>query len=806
MLSQEQNDYQRLKELFNELQDMSAVGCTTRMQELQRESPQLAEKLVKQLAAASRPLPLLDRTNTATAFPVLDRYTILRELGRGGMGVVWLAERDLGGVTQRVAIKQIACLGIDGDDPQRFERERRILAGLDHPNIAALLDGGTDQHGQAFFATQFIDGERLDKWCEQHAAEARSRMVVLRDITAAVAYAHRNLVVHRDLKPANILVTAQGQAKLLDFGIARALSEDPLTSDGRSQMTVRYAAPEQIAGAGEDTGVGVDIYALGVLMYELLACAPMYRNASSTPALIHAILNEAPSPPSASSSAIAGADADLDAICLRALRKRPMDRYFDAGAMLADLERWHANEPVEARRGERGYHLRSFVRRRWLAIAAGLVAVAGVAYHLVNQQQQLDEVERQRDRAQAVASHFSDLFEEANPADTAAGDVSAVTLLERSVKRLADDASGPAMTRATLLVASAQALGALGRYHAQESSARLALDIAKTIAPPDADLIAAAHAELAGAINRNGDTEKAMLEAEAGLALFEHAVARNGDVRNNLILQTATFAQALGDMPRARAGYENIVALTQNDLGERGMLQNYLAAQINLATMVINSDPLTASNRLQVALRVASRHQLNSPSTLLPLRMYLGTALYHQRRLAGARDVLEKLLVDGEAYYGPDDLWLAMVLISVGMLNVLDGEPKRGDELLAQSHVIVLAQVGPESLRTRSIDANRAIGKVMAGNWVDARHELAASLAWMVANGHGDKPMSQYLRVAQTYIEAQIAPTPDHLAAVVAAGKANASWHTYYAWTSHDWVQWAQAQIAASKSTRASEP
>ena len=791
-------DYQRLKTAFGELIEATPDVRVARLAEFEAESPEFAQRLRQQLASIGKSLPLLDRVAANPAAPVLERYTILRELGRGGMGVVWLAERDVGGISQKVAIKQVAGFGIDRDDPRRFERERRILAGLEHPNIAALLDGGTDSHGQAFFATQFVDGERLDKWCEKHAPDARSRIVLLRDIVSAVAYAHRNLVVHRDLKPANILVTREGQAKLLDFGIARALDDDPLTSDGQSQMTLRYAAPEQVANDGGEKGVSVDIYALGVLMYEMLAQAPMYRDANGTAALIHAILHEIPIAPSKGEGAVRGADADLDAICLRAARKRPTDRYSDAAALLADLDRWLMNAPVEARRGERGYRLRSFVRRRWLAIAASLVAVAGVGYHLITQQQQLAEVERQRDRSQALASHFADLFDEANPREAESGDVSAATLLERSVQRLQNDQSRPALTRAALLVASASALSALGHSHEQESAARLALELASTVEPRDAALLVSAHAQLSGALLRNGNAEAALREAEAGLSLFESGDAHDPLVRNNLILQAATQAQTLGDTSRARAYYERIVVLTRDNLGDCELLKDYLAAQINLATTVINSNPRESSDRLQEALDLAAKHGLDSQDILLPMRMYLGTALVHQHRLRESREVMEKLLVDAREFYGENDLWRAMMLTNVGMLCVLDGEPERGNGLFAEAHSIVLGQVGPESLRTRALEANQSLVKVMAGDWHEAKKQIEPVLEWMIANGQSEKPVAQYLRIARAYVEARIEPTPEHLAVVIDAARANASWRTYYRWTSDDWVRWAQSQQRAS--------
>lgn len=216
-------DYQRRKDAYFELLDLDPVARAQRLDALAREDVQLAAELSAQFAAMERSSMLLDRIDHAAAEPELPHYRLVRELGRGGMGRVWLAERRLGDAVQRVALKQIAHAGWDAGDRRRFERERRILAGLAHPNIAALVDGGSDMHGAPFLATVFIDGDRIDRHVATKALPIEARVRLVAKIAEAVAYAHRQLVVHRDLKPANILVGVDGEPMLLDFGIARLL-------------------------------------------------------------------------------------------------------------------------------------------------------------------------------------------------------------------------------------------------------------------------------------------------------------------------------------------------------------------------------------------------------------------------------------------------------------------------------------------------------------------------------------------------------------------------------------------------------
>jgi serine/threonine-protein kinase len=318
-------------------------------------------------------------------------YRLLRRLGEGGMGVVYLAERAGDDYVQPVALKVLAA-SAEGSPVllERFARERQLLARLDHPGIARLLDGGVLADGKPFLAMEYVEGERIDAWCRRHALGLRERIELFLKVCAAVEYAHRNLVIHRDIKPANVLVTEAGEPKLLDFGIARIIDEqaDPgLTQTGQHALTLAYASPEQIAQQPLTTAV--DVYALGAVLYQLVAGRRPFQHITTPHLLTSAIVSGRVTPPSRSAAEAAAAEgqrrprrrtvpADIDAIVLKAMRHRASERYASVGAFAADLRRWLERRPVQARRGRRLYFFRRFVQRNRWPLAAGTLLLLSV--------------------------------------------------------------------------------------------------------------------------------------------------------------------------------------------------------------------------------------------------------------------------------------------------------------------------------------------------------------------------------------------------------------------------------------------
>jgi len=311
-------------------------------------------------------------------------WRLLREVGHGGMGVVWEAVRDDQEYQQRVAIKVLPPGLLSPAKIARFREERQILASLTHPGIARLLDGGTASDGTPYLVMEYIEGERLDDWCEQHAPSLPQRLELFLAICAAVAYAHRHLVIHRDLKPANILVTAEGSAKLLDFGIAKLLNAEGGARQGSTRtmpcLTPEYASPEQIRG--ESVSTATDTYSLGVVLYRLLTGrTPYTADPENALEMMRAICEEDPAPP----SAVAGAGArelrgELDAIVLQALRKDPENRYPTVRALADDVSAWLEGRPVAAHSLPWWQRSLRHIRRhktQSLAVSAILLSILG---------------------------------------------------------------------------------------------------------------------------------------------------------------------------------------------------------------------------------------------------------------------------------------------------------------------------------------------------------------------------------------------------------------------------------------------
>ena len=389
----------------------------------------------------------------------LGPYRLLRLLGQGGMGSVWLAERVDGELQRAVALKLPRLHGAPASLALRFERERDILATLEHPLIARLYDAGTEHsptgEAQPWLAMEYVDGQPITQHCDGRRASLRERVQLFLQVLQAVQFAHSRLVVHRDLKPGNILVTAEGQVRLLDFGVAKLLDEDsPLaaaaTEMAAAPMTPLYASPEQMAR--QPIGTGSDVYSLGVVLFELLAGGRPYRLARETRgALEQAILEADPQRPSRSGASEADAAlrgcslaslqrqlrGDLDTILLKALKKSPTERYPSVAELAEDLRRWLQQEPVRAHPDSWWYRLGKLLRRHALPLgAASLAGLALLSASLVALEQ-ARRATREAQRTQAVQAFLIGLFREAEPARAQGRDLSVHDLLQRGEQRLA---------------------------------------------------------------------------------------------------------------------------------------------------------------------------------------------------------------------------------------------------------------------------------------------------------------------------------------------------------------------------------
>jgi len=431
-------DWRRVEPLLEELLDLPPEDRASRLDELTAGDAALRERVRALLDQDERDDGILDRpfdalaaaviepAEAARALPCYERvgpYRVLKELGVGGMGEVLLAERADGDFEQQVALK-IMRHGLDRTEiVTRFRRERRILARLVHPNIAALYDGGATEDGVPYFAMEYVEGDRITDWCDANRIDLPERLKLFESVCRAVQYAHRNLVIHRDIKPSNVFVTGDGAVKLLDFGIGKLLDADGTeeTCATHAFLTPGYAAPEQLRG--EATTTATDIFSLGMLLYVLLTGHHAHGNTSGVAALAKAALEkEIPAPstragvPSSDQSAAEIAESratqpdllrralqgDLDIILSKTLRKDPDDRYASVDDLRADLERHRENLPILARAATRRYRVRKFVRRNRGGVVAAAAILVAVLSGVVGVAWQAGVASRERDRAEAA--------------------------------------------------------------------------------------------------------------------------------------------------------------------------------------------------------------------------------------------------------------------------------------------------------------------------------------------------------------------------------------------------------------------
>jgi serine/threonine-protein kinase len=642
--------------------------------------------------------PFFEGTGEATAEGLADEalapgarvgpYRIGPEVGRGGMGSVYLAERADGAFEKQVALKVVR-RGTDTDELlRRFARERRLLAGLDHAGIARLLDGGALADGRPYLVMEYVEGEPITAYCDARRLGVEARLALFAEVCEAVAYAHTRLVVHRDLKPTNILVTedAAGRphAKLLDFGIARLLADEAdaaETQPGRERLTPAYAAPEQITGEAVTTAT--DTYALGVLLYELLTGRhPLVESAAGREAALRAVLEKEPARPSVAATPEAAASrgptpdalrrrlrGDLDMIALKALEKNPARRYPSAEALRDDLHRYEARLPVLARPASAAYRAARFVRRhRWAVAAAAafvvLLATFTVALGVAQQRtaRERDAARIERDRAEATAAFLEGLFGAADPLEEERLDtLRAADLLARGAARAEAALARQPLVQAQVQHVIGRTFIALNHLDEAEALLRQAAATRRTHGAPETD-VAASELGLGRVLRTRGRAAEALPLTRRALDVWTRHYGRAHEATLDATRELALVLTELGQLDEAEQLTRELVVLYRT----RGDSAGVALALLDHAKVLLDQNRLGEARAVAWACVTVVRQALGPrhPRLASPLGVIALTLTAE-----GRYDEAEPLLREAAATVhgvNPGGLHEAGVLIQLG--------------------------------------------------------------------------------------------------------------------------------------------
>lgn len=668
---------------------------------------------------------------------LVGQYLIASVLGRGGSGTVYLGERADKQYSAKVAVKIIDESAAASFGP-RFRAERQILASLNHPNIARLIDAGETEERQPYLVMEYVHGEPVDQYCDQQQLDLRARLELFLQVCNAVQYAHQNLIVHRDLKPANILVTGEGIPKLLDFGIAKLLDAGDVTKSAELTrmndrlLTPEYASPEQILGRAVTTVS--DVYSLGVVLYQLLTGLRPYTLSSSAASqleLERAICVTDPLRPSAAVYAAQGTTppdgepaigtlaaargttsdklarslvGDLDAIVMRALRKESQLRYNSVEQLIADIRRYLHSEPVQARQGNWVYYTNRFVRRNRLAVAASasfvffLIGVSVVmSYQRSATEAALVLATQEKERAEKVSGFMRNMFAAADPFVNFGREQSARDVLDQASRSIETDLDVQPEVRAPLLETIGVAYRRMGLPGRAVPQLENALKLQRQLQPGDNPRTASLLIELAIAMREAGqfkESDQLFSEAqhmtrvagEAAPEVTAKLLVENGrleNLRSNTAQAHQSFTQALELMRAARGPRDPEVGSILSELA------NVLAWSDDLAGAEV-----AAREAVDIYRDVAELHP-----DRIKADYHLGEILLYQGRIAEAAPIFERTLTAQRLLYKSNSK-VADTLASLAQVRAAQGSPAAAEKLVR------------EALEAHHVSGSTAYGKI----------------------------------------------------------------------------------------------
>jgi serine/threonine protein kinase/tetratricopeptide (TPR) repeat protein len=704
-------------------------------------------------ASASQPV------NPSPLGRLIGPYRVLKELGRGGMGSVYLAMRDDDQFKKQVALKLLRP-GMDSEDiVRRFLNERQILASIDHPNIARLLDGGSTEEGLPYFVMEFVEGKPIDEYCSSQRLSISERLRLFREVCAAVHFAHQNLVVHRDLKPANVLVTRDGSPKLLDFGIAKIMNPDLVsglidpTQIDRQMMTPEYASPEQVRGDAITTAS--DVYSMGVLLYELLTGHRPHRlkglqfqefaravceDEPTLPSEVIDRILEVPGPDGAVKKITPEGVAanrgstrdrlkrqlrgDLDKICHMALRKEPRRRYGSVEQLSEDIGRFLEGLPVKARKPTLAYRSSKFVRRHKVGVTATVVFFVSVLSFSIFIVRERIRAEKAAAKSEAVSRFLQETLQAADPVFGVGREVTLVEVLDEAVTKIESSFPDQPEIRAELHFTIGTTYYHLGRY---DKALPLLLASAETLEKElggDQENLARVLETLSLVREGQGQNAEAAALMERVLQMREKTLPPRDPLIARALDNLANTLRAQGKYAQAEQLYKRALeiketAATPEPESIAGTLNN-LATLYAAQGRYADADPY-----FQRSLEMTERALGPEHPQVATLLANLGAVKVDQRKYDEAEPFLLRSLSVGEKALGPEHPSVAKTINNLGGLYVEQRRYADAEPLLRRSLDIAEKSRGREHLSVAI-----SLNNLAAVHLKQGQHAAAEPLFW----------------------------------------------------------------------------